>query len=126
MLHPDVEILRRPLEALDRSRQVAEVIHEGVAADDVGHELPAPLGALLVEMPQRVAHHIVEKPRIQIAADNEVTAWSDPAEVGDDRMELVSLRQLGLDEPEHNLVLRRLVGMNDVGLPDVSDAEPLA
>lgn len=125
LLHPDVEILRRPLEALDRPRQVAEVIHEGVAADNVRHELPTPLGALLVKVPQGVAHRIVKKPRIQIAADDEVAAWSNPAEIGDDRMKLVSLRQLGLDEAEHDHVLCGLVGMNDVGLPDVPDAESL-
>lgn len=124
-LHPVIEVFRCPLETLDRSREMTEVIHESVAADNVRHELPAPLGALLVKMPQGVAHGIIEKPRVQIAAYDEVAARSYAPQVSEERVQVVSLRQFDLDESEHNFVLRGFVSMDDVGLPGIPDAKTL-
>lgn len=104
---------------------MAEVIHEGVAPDDVRHDLPASHGSLLIQMPQGVAHHIIEKPGVKIAAYDEVAVRSYPAEVCNDSVKVVGPRQFLLDEAEYDGVLRGLIGVHDVRLLAILHAEAI-
>ena len=63
---PDLQRVSCPRDPFDRRRQQAKVIHESLRPDNIAVELSAPCFAQGVNVSNRVAHGVIEKPGVKI------------------------------------------------------------